>query len=206
MLCLGARESPSSGSRNASSRSVPRISGAQERQYEATLQASELVRDESFDAVLGSDVAGELSGWRVSARYETLEPEAFASARWRHRPEERTLDLCGRRYGEGRPLVVAISASTISAGEGFAYALKAEKRAVIVGETSAGAANPGVRSRSRMDSSLWCPRDKLCIPSPARAGKLSVSSAHRSALEAVRIACDESRRRVVEDALKALSS
>jgi hypothetical protein len=41
------------------------------------------------------------------------------------------------------PLYVLISARTGSAAESFAYTLQAAKRAVIVGETSAGAANPG---------------------------------------------------------------
>jgi hypothetical protein len=41
------------------------------------------------------------------------------------------------------PVFVLISARTASAAEAFAYSLQAAKRAVIVGETSAGAANSG---------------------------------------------------------------
>jgi hypothetical protein len=41
------------------------------------------------------------------------------------------------------PLYVLISGRTGSAAESFAYTLKSAKRAVIVGERSAGAANPG---------------------------------------------------------------
>lgn len=43
----------------------------------------------------------------------------------------------------GAPLYVLISGRTGSAAESFAYTLQAAKRAVIVGERSAGAANPG---------------------------------------------------------------
>jgi hypothetical protein len=41
------------------------------------------------------------------------------------------------------PLYVLISGRTASAGESLAYTLQASRRAVIIGETSAGAANPG---------------------------------------------------------------
>jgi hypothetical protein len=41
------------------------------------------------------------------------------------------------------PLYVLISGRTASAGESLAYTLQATRRAVIIGETSAGAANPG---------------------------------------------------------------
>ena len=43
------------------------------------------------------------------------------------------------------PVYVLISARTGSAAEGFAYTMKAAKRATIVGEASGGAANPGDR-------------------------------------------------------------
>lgn len=42
-----------------------------------------------------------------------------------------------------KPLLVLISGRTASAAEAFAYTLQAARRATIVGETSAGAANPG---------------------------------------------------------------
>lgn len=40
-------------------------------------------------------------------------------------------------------LVIMTSSTTFSAGEGFAYLMQQSKRATIVGETTAGAANPG---------------------------------------------------------------
>lgn len=47
----------------------------------------------------------------------------------------------GRAYD--KPVFVVVSAKTISAAEEFAYDLKVLKRAIIVGATTVGAANPG---------------------------------------------------------------
>jgi hypothetical protein len=49
----------------------------------------------------------------------------------------------GRRFGKEKPVYVLTSTETVSAAEGFAYELQALKRATIVGEKTAGAANPG---------------------------------------------------------------
>ncbi len=46
----------------------------------------------------------------------------------------------GERYT--KPVYVLISARTFSGGEGCAYAFQTQKRATLVGETTAGAANP----------------------------------------------------------------
>ncbi|HPW33986.1 MAG TPA: S41 family peptidase [Arenimonas sp.] len=43
------------------------------------------------------------------------------------------------------PLFILISGRTASAAEAFAYTMQSAKRAIIVGETSMGAANPGAR-------------------------------------------------------------
>jgi hypothetical protein len=56
--------------------------------------------------------------------------------------ERPALDVRGMRRTDV-PLYILISARTGSAAESFAYTLQSAKRAVIVGETSAGAANPG---------------------------------------------------------------
>ena len=50
--------------------------------------------------------------------------------------------VIGKRY-DGKDIYVLTSNDTISGGEEFAYDLKNLKRATIVGETTAGAANPG---------------------------------------------------------------
>jgi retinol-binding protein 3 len=46
-------------------------------------------------------------------------------------------------YGAQRPLYVLTSMRTFSGGEEFAYDVQAMQRGVLVGETTAGAANPG---------------------------------------------------------------
>jgi len=50
-------------------------------------------------------------------------------------------EVAGRRSG-GKPLYVLTSRDTFSAGEAFAYDLKHLGRAILVGETTAGGANP----------------------------------------------------------------
>ena len=53
----------------------------------------------------------------------------------------------GKRYGQSRPVYILTSEDTFSAGEDFAYALKNNGRALIVGETTGGGAHPGSRRR-----------------------------------------------------------
>jgi hypothetical protein len=48
----------------------------------------------------------------------------------------------GRKFGPKKPIYVLTSARTFSAGEEFAYNLKARKRATIVGEVTGGGAHP----------------------------------------------------------------
>ena len=48
----------------------------------------------------------------------------------------------GRRFGSTKPLYILTSRKTFSAAEAVAYDLQALKRAVIVGETTGGGANP----------------------------------------------------------------
>lgn len=58
-----------------------------------------------------------------------------------------TASVPGIRYGESRPIYLLTSADTFSAGEDFAYALKNNGRATLVGETTGGGAHPGNRRR-----------------------------------------------------------
>ena len=65
-----------------------------------------------------------------------------------NRPTDTTLHATtpvwvpGRRFGETKPVFVLTSRRTFSAAERVAYDLQALKRAVIVGETTGGGANP----------------------------------------------------------------
>lgn len=60
--------------------------------------------------------------------------------------------VTGERYLD-KPLYILIGPETFSAAEEFAYNLKHLKRAVIVGETTAGGANPG--SGFRVHDHFW---------------------------------------------------
>ena len=51
--------------------------------------------------------------------------------------------VAGTRFGPDKPVYVLTSSRTCSAAEEFAYNLQIRKRAIIVGETTAGGANPG---------------------------------------------------------------
>ncbi|MES2297290.1 MAG: S41 family peptidase [Pseudomonadota bacterium] len=53
--------------------------------------------------------------------------------------------VAGQRFGSKKPVYILTSKETFSAAEEFAYNLKYLKRAVIVGDTTGGGANPGGR-------------------------------------------------------------
>jgi hypothetical protein len=72
---------------------------------------------------------------------------AITTFKGRHWPEESTRateTVGGTRYGEKRPLAVAVSADTFSGGEEFSYALQALGRARIIGQRTRGGANIGM--------------------------------------------------------------
>lgn len=53
------------------------------------------------------------------------------------------VNVPGKKYGEARKLYLLTSKETFSAAEDFAYAMKNNKRATIVGEVTGGGAHPG---------------------------------------------------------------
>ena len=57
--------------------------------------------------------------------------------------EFRTTELGPLSYGASKPVFVLTSRETFSGGEELAYDVKVEKRGILVGEVTAGAANPG---------------------------------------------------------------
>jgi retinol-binding protein 3 len=75
-----------------------------------------------------------------------------------------TLDsLAGKRYG-AKPIWVLTSKRTFSAAEGFAYALKSQKRATIVGEVTGGGAHPTMFQRLHDHFSIRIPVGRAINP------------------------------------------
>lgn len=70
----------------------------------------------------------------------------------------------GLRYGQKKDVVVLTSKFTFSAAEDFAYALKNLKRVTVVGETTAGGANPGNDIRLAPHFSAFVPLGRAISP------------------------------------------
>lgn len=96
------------------------------------------------------------------------------------------------------PLFVLTSARTASAAEAFAYTLQSAKRAVVVGETSMGAANPGGEVDAGNGFSIFVSfatpinpithdnwEGRGVVPDVAVASNVAFDTARRLALEAV---------------------
>lgn len=86
-----------------------------------------------------------------------------------HRKEDKTKQLWTLPYVEGKrmpdvPVYVLTNKNTISAGEEFTYDLKHLNRAVIIGETTAGAANFGEEFVAKGDFVVWVPTGRAINP------------------------------------------
>jgi Peptidase family S41/N-terminal domain of Peptidase_S41 in eukaryotic IRBP len=69
----------------------------------------------------------------------------------------------GHRYAE-KPVSILTSRSTAAVAEGLAYALQNEKRATIVGEVTAGEANPLERFALCAQFASWIPVGRIASP------------------------------------------
>ena len=69
----------------------------------------------------------------------------------------------GKRY-IGKDVYFLASKGTISAGEGFVYELQNLKRATVIGETTAGAANPGFEYRINEHFKIFVPIGRAISP------------------------------------------
>jgi hypothetical protein len=69
----------------------------------------------------------------------------------------------GKKY-VGKNVYVLTSKDTISAGEGFVYALQNLKRVTVIGETTAGAANPGFEYRINDHFFVFVPMGRAVNP------------------------------------------
>ena len=72
--------------------------------------------------------------------------------------------VTGIRYGQSRLVYLPTSEDTFSAGEDFAYALKNNGRAVLVGETTGGGAHPGNLRRLSAHFEMNVPTGRAISP------------------------------------------
>jgi len=75
-----------------------------------------------------------------------------------------TLDNVEGKKRPHLPLFVLVGPTTFSAAEEFAYNLKTQKRATIIGETTAGGANPGYTFRINERFSIFIPTGHAINP------------------------------------------
>ena len=107
---------------------------------------------------------------QASVRGQALEltPTEFIWFRDESRLDERwttdTDTVTGIRYGQSRLVYLLTSEDTFSAGEDFAYALKNNGRAVLVGETTGGGAHPGNLRRLSAHFEMNVPTGRTISP------------------------------------------
>lgn len=75
-----------------------------------------------------------------------------------------TETVAGKKYGEQRKLYLLTSPETFSAAEDFAYAMKNNKRATIIGEVTGGGAHPGDRRRLTAHFMMNVPSGRTISP------------------------------------------
>lgn len=77
-------------------------------------------------------------------------------------------EIKGTRYGAAKPVYVITSNQTVSAGEEMTYDLQALKRAVVVGEVTAGGANPATAVPLNQQFVLIVPIGQAVNPATGR--------------------------------------
>jgi C-terminal processing protease CtpA/Prc len=70
----------------------------------------------------------------------------------------------GERYGQAKLVYVLTSSDTFSGAEEFAYNLRTQKRATLVGETTGGGANPGDLRRLSEHFEMFVPSGRAINP------------------------------------------
>lgn len=75
-----------------------------------------------------------------------------------------TLDEVGGQKMDDIPLFIMISSHTFSGAEEFSYNMQTQKRAILVGQTSGGGANPGKTKGINENLSVFIPMGKAINP------------------------------------------
>jgi retinol-binding protein 3 len=112
--------------------------------------------------------------------------------------ETESSDLPGRNAT--RPMIVLTSTSTFSAGEGIAFLLQERGRAEVIGETTAGAANPGRPYRVNDHFEVTVPNGKVrtAVRGTNWEGTGVVPDVKVVADESLRVAHSRALRRLIE--------
>jgi C-terminal processing protease CtpA/Prc len=111
---------------------------------------------------------GDPESVMLFASYLYDKPTHLNDVYWRdeNRTEQRwtTATVAGPRYGEARKLYLLTSNDTFSGCEDFAYALKNNKRATLVGETTGGGAHGGGPHRLDAHFMMFVPSGRPISP------------------------------------------
>ncbi|MEP6898818.1 MAG: S41 family peptidase [Rhodanobacter sp.] len=111
---------------------------------------------------------GDPEGVMLFASYLYDKPTHLNDVYWRdeNRTEQRwtQASVAGTKYGESRRIYLLTSADTFSGCEDFAYALKNNKRAILVGETSGGGAHAGGPHRLDAHFMMFVPSGRPISP------------------------------------------
>lgn len=119
---------------------VPRVAPRYAAAMELLQDTAALVLDLTINHGGGTDSYGFFLSYFLDGEIE------FSRMAWRNDPLEiirSSPDAPGPHYGEARPLFVAISGDTFSAGEAVALELKKRGRATLVGRRTKGGASGG---------------------------------------------------------------
>ena len=152
-----------------------------------------LVLDLTVNHGGGSDTYGYFLSYFLDGERE------LSRIQWRNEPIEvisTSNAVLGPRYGESRPLFVAISQHTFSAGEAIALELKNHKRATLVGRRTRGGAHAGDFFKLPEDFKIFVVMGKRppdlpdwegvgVSPDVETRAELAVATAHYMALQAL---------------------
>ncbi|GGE04950.1 interphotoreceptor retinoid-binding protein [Tsuneonella deserti] len=123
----------------------------------------------------------------------------------------------GGPYGSGKPVYVLTNSVTISAAEELAYDIQQNKRGAIVGETTAGGANPGGTVALGEHFSVFIPTGRAInpvsktnwegvgvVPDTRAESAKALDVAYRMALAQLKAGASAERQEEIDDAIAAL--
>lgn len=182
-----------------------------DQRYAAAMEllqdTSALVLDLTVNHGGGTDTYGLFMSYFLDGDIE------FGRMQWRNDPVEIVHtwpEAPGRRYGETRPMFVAISSNTFSAGEAVAAELKARKRAVLVGQRTKGGAHAGNFVDLPGDFRIFVVMGRSqgpdtdgqgVLPDVPAAAADAVRVAHRLAIEAVLAEAEPKQAQILRNVL-----